>query len=173
MDSSLEGAPPFMLLGYDAERELIEAWEASAGIPIFTSGMNHIGALHALGVKRFVGVSYIRGEINRTFAKYFVDAGFEVLDMVGMDVDFDKVNEVSALEVYRFIRTVFLANPGAEAIYMIGPGWIRSIDIIDMMEQDFGVPVVHTIPAECWEIQKRLHIRQPTKGYGRLLAEMP
>jgi maleate isomerase len=169
----LEGAPPFMLLGYAAERELLRAWEASAAIPIFTSGTNHIAALHALGVKRFVGVTYIPGDPNQAFAQYFRDAGFEVLDMVGMDIAFDKVNELSAHEVYRFIRKVFLANPGAEAIYMMGPGWIRSIDIIDMMERDFGVPVLHTIPAECWEIQKRLHVRQRIPGYGRLLAEMP
>jgi len=26
---------------------------------------------------------------------------------------------------------------------------------------------------QCWEIQKRLHVHQPQKGYGRLLAELP
>jgi maleate cis-trans isomerase len=46
------------------------------------------------------------------------------------------------------------------------------LDVIDMLEQDLGVPVVHPIPARCWEIQLRLSIRQPVQGYGRLLAEM-
>ena len=44
--------------------------------------------------------------------------------------------------------------------------------MIDLLEQDLGVPVVHPVPARCWEIQQRLTIRQPVKGYGRLLAEM-
>jgi maleate cis-trans isomerase len=46
------------------------------------------------------------------------------------------------------------------------------MDIIETLEQDLGVPVIHPVPARCWEIQKRLHVNQPVKGYGRLLAEM-
>jgi len=92
--------------------------------------------------------------------------------MAGMDVDFDKAQELSSHEVYRFIKREFLAHPSAEAIYMLGPAW-RTLDIIDTLEQDLGVPVVHAIPAQCWDIQRHLHVRQPVKGFGRLLAEMP
>jgi len=28
------------------------------------------------------------------------------------------------------------------------------------------------VPARVWAVQKRLHVRQPVKGYGRLLEEM-
>jgi ABC-type transport system involved in Fe-S cluster assembly fused permease/ATPase subunit len=76
-----EGAPPFMVLGYREEAELIKKWEKKYKIPIFTSGTNHIRALHALKVKRFVGASYFPGNINQTFGQYFEDAGFEVLGM--------------------------------------------------------------------------------------------
>jgi maleate cis-trans isomerase len=44
--------------------------------------------------------------------------------------------------------------------------------ILEMLEQDLGVPVIHPVPARCWEIQKRLSVCQPVQGYGRLLAEM-
>ena len=104
--------------------------------------------------------------------KYFTDAGFECLAMAGMDVDFDKAQELSSFEVYRFIKSEFLAHRGAEAIYMLGPAW-RTLDIVDMLEQDLGVPVVHAIPAQCWDIQRHLHVRQPVQGFGRLVAEMP
>ncbi len=168
-----EGAPPFMIHGFDAERALIERWESTYGVPVFTSPMNQVAALHALGVKRMVGVTYFHDQMNPLFAQYFSDAGFDVLDMVAMDVAFNQVHVVSALEIYRFIRGVFLANPGTEGIYMMGPGWLSIMDMVELMERDFGVPVIHPIQAECWEIQKRLHVRQPTLGYGRLLAEMP
>jgi len=168
-----EGAPPFMIHGYAAERALMQRWEATYGVPVFTSGMNQVAALRALGVKRMIGVNYFHDAMNDSFAQYFVDSGFDVLDMAAMDVPFDQVHLASAREVYRFIRGVFLANPGADGIYMMGPAWLSTMDIIDLMERDFGVPVIHPIPAECWEIQKRLNVRQPTPGYGRLLAEMP
>ena len=55
---------------------------------------------------------------------------------------------------------------------LLGSGW-RVLEIIDTLEEDLGVPVIHPVPARCWEIQRRLTINQPVKGYGRLLAELP
>ncbi len=166
------GAPPFMVLGYDGERKLIQDWQAKFGIPIFTSGSSHVDALRALRARRFVGTSYFRGDINKIYAKYFADAGFDVLDMVGMDVDFEKVPELTSQQVYDFVKGAFLANRGAEAIYMLGPAW-RASDTIETLERDFGVPVVHALPAQVWDIQRHLKVRIPVTGFGLLAAEMP
>jgi maleate cis-trans isomerase len=65
-----------------------------------------------------------------------------------------------------------LKAKGADAIYMLGSGW-RTLNIIEMLEQDLQVPVVHPVPARVWEIQKRLYVRQPVKGFGRLLEAFP
>ena len=151
---------------------MLRDWEKKYRIPIFTNGTSQVGALKALGVKSFVGVSYFPGEINKHYGQYFVNAGFDVRCMEGMNVEFNKVQNLSSCEVYGFIRKLFLKHQDVSGIYMLGSGW-RTLDIVEMMESDFGVPVVHHIPAQSWEIQKRLHVRQPLKGYGRLLADMP
>ena len=166
------GAPPFMMLGLDGERRLTDGWEAKYKVPIFTAGQNHVTALRALGVKSIVGASYFRGEINDMFAKYFRDAGFEVRGMAGMDVDFDKAQELAGEQVYAFIKKLFLAHKGADAIYMLGSGW-RTLPIIKLLEADLGVPVIHPVPARVWEVQKRLHINEPREGFGHLLKAMP
>jgi len=167
-----EGAPPFMVLGYQGEAELIKKWEKTYKRQIFTSGTNHIRALNAVKVKRFIGASYFPGKINETFGKYFVDAGFDVLGMEGIDVPFQEVGNLSAEMVYAHVKKVFLKHKDeAEGIYLLGSGW-RVMGIIDMLEADLGVPVIHPVPARCWEIQKRLMINHPVKGYGRLLSEM-
>lgn len=165
------GAPPFMMLGPQGEADLIKSWEEKYKVPIFTSGMNHVRALKALGVKRFVGSTYLVGETNERFARYFRDAGFDVLGMEGIDVPFEKAQSLSAYEVYAHIKAGFLRHPEAEAIYLLGSGW-RVREIVDMLEQDLGVPVIHPVATRCWEIQLRLHIRQPVPGFGRLLREM-
>jgi maleate isomerase len=139
---------------------------------IFTSGTSHIDALRALGVKRFFGATYFRGDINRIYRDYFADAGLDCLDMVGMDVDFDKVQWLPSEAVYRFIADAFHKQPGAEAIYMLGPAW-RTLDIIETLERELGVPVVHAVPAQCSDIQRHLGLREPVQGFGRLIAEMP
>jgi maleate isomerase len=166
-----EGAPPFMFLGYKGEAELLKKWEKKYKRPMFTSGTNHVRALHALKAKKIVGATYFTGEINNLFAKYFKEAGFNVLAMDGIDVPFHEIGHLSSQQVYAHIKKMFLKHKGADAIYMLGSGW-RVLPVIDMLEQDLGVPVVHPVPARCWEIQHRLSIREPVKGYGRLLAEM-
>ena len=166
-----EGAPPFMLLGFEGEAELLKKWERKHKIPMFTSGSNHVRALRALRAKKIVGATYFTGKINDVFSNYFREAGFDVLGMEGIDVAFDRVQELSAEQVYAFIKRTFLKHRKAQAIYLLGTGW-RVLPVIDLLEQDLGVPVVHPVPARCWEIQLRLSIRQPVPGYGRLLAEM-
>jgi len=167
-----EGAPPFMVLGHKGEAKLVKAWEKKYKVPVFTSGTNHVRALKALDIKRFVGASYFTGPINNTFANYFVDAGFNVLGMNGIDVAFEEVGLLSSEVVYAHVKKTFLKHrKTAQGIYLLGSGW-RVLNIIDTLEEDLGVPVIHPVPARCWEIQHRLSVNQPVKGYGRLLAEM-
>ncbi len=166
------GAPPFMVLGYAKEQELIRRWETQYNTRVFTSGTSNIDAMRALKVKRIVGATYFRGDINRIYRQYFVDAGFECLDMVGIDVDFHKVPELPSSRVYDFIADTFRRNDSAEGIYMLGPAW-PTLDIIARLEQDLGVPVFHAVPAQCWDIQRHLRICEPVQGLGRLIAEMP
>lgn len=167
-----EGAPPFMVHGYRGEQQIIADWEKKHKLPIVTAGMTQVEAMRALKVKKIVGVTYFSGQINETFSAYFREAGFEVLAMEGIPVAFEDVGRLSSQEVYAHTRKAFLRHCGADAIYMLGSGW-RTLDIIAMLEQDLGVPVIHPVPARVWAIQKRLHVRQPVNGFGCLLAEMP
>ncbi len=166
------GAPPFMVHGRQGEKKIIDEWEQRYGIPMFTSGQNHVNALNAIGAKSIVGATYFPEKTNNIFTQYFKDAGFNVKAMAGVDVAFNKVQELSGEVVYAHIKKAFLAARGADAIYMLGSGW-RTLHIIDMLEQDLGVPVIHPVPARVWEFQKRLHINERIEGYGSLVATMP
>jgi maleate isomerase len=163
---------PLLLLGYHGERRRVEAWEDQYNVPIFTNGMSQAAALHAFGAKRIVGATYFPGDINASFARYYREAGFDVLDMVGMDVEFQAVPSVPSEQVYDFIRAQVLKNKNADALYLLGPAW-KTQDSLARMEREFGIPVVHHTAAESWEIQRRFHLRHPVTGYGRLLEELP
>jgi maleate isomerase len=141
-------------------------------VPIFTVAQNHVRALQALKARSIVGATYFPARLNAVFAKYMRDAGFQVRGMDGIDVPFDKVQELAAEQVYAHIKKSFLKHRGADAIYMLGSGW-RTLNIIQTLEQDLQVPVVHPVTARVWEMQKRLHVREPRKGYGTLLEAMP
>ncbi|MDE0034314.1 MAG: hypothetical protein OXU75_14450 [Deltaproteobacteria bacterium] len=166
------GAPPFMLLGYEGERDTIRSWEERYGIPMVTSGQNHVRAFRTLGVRRIVGASYFPEDLNALFRTYLTDAGFEMLGMDGIDVPFADVPKVPSSEIRRQLTDMFARHPGGECLYMLGSAW-KTLDIIEPLEADLGVPVVHALPARCWETQMRLGVQHPIPGYGRLLAEMP
>jgi maleate cis-trans isomerase len=166
------GAPPFMLLGYERERELIRGWEEKYRVPMFTSGQNHIRALRTLGIKKFVGASYFPENMNTVFARYFTEAGFEVLAMEGIDAPFAAVPSVPPEEILAFMKRIAAKHKDADGIYMLGSAW-KTVAIIDRLENDTGLTVVHAGPARAWETQLRLGLRRSISGYGRLLADMP
>jgi maleate isomerase len=168
-----EGAPPFMVRGLAEETALLDAWQRKYRTPMFTSGQNHIHALHALDVTSMFGATYFKGKINDLYARYFEDAGFKVYGMQGLEgVEFKQVQDVPSSRIYDLIKAGFEKNPGAKCIYMLGSGW-RTLDIIERLEQSLGVPVVHPQTARVWEIRKRLRIDEPMQGLGTLLANLP
>jgi maleate isomerase len=166
------GAPPFMLLGYAGEQRVISDWEEKYRVPMFTSGQNHVHALKALGIKKFVGASYFPKAMNDIFARYFTEAGFEVLSMEGIKAPFADVPKVPPSEIFDEIKGMFEPHRDAEAVYMLGSAW-KTLDIIDPLEAALGVPVIHPAPARNWLTQLRLGFRIPIAGYGKLLREIP
>ncbi len=167
-----EGAPPFMTLGAKGERERVAEWERRFRVPIVTAPQTQVEAMRALGMRRIVGVTYFTGELNEIFGRYFTDCGFEVLGMDGMAVPFQAVGQVLPDDVYAHARRAFERHERVDGIYLLGSGW-RVLDVVEPLERDTGVPVLHAVPARVWAVQQRFHVRQPVGGFGRLLAELP
>ena len=167
-----EGAPPFMMQGYEGERRLIESWEARYGIPMMTSGQVQVDALRALGATRLVVSAYTSAETNEMVSGYLVEAGFDVLENAGIDVSFEQASNLSHEQVYAHTKQAVLRHPQCDGVLLFGSGW-RSLNAIALLEQDLGLPVTHPVTARTWSVQKRLRVNEPVAGYGRLLEEMP
>jgi maleate cis-trans isomerase len=165
------GAPPFMLLGYAGEKTLIDKWQKKFGRPIFTSGQNHVRAMQALGIRKFIGASYSAVQ-NKIVVDYMTEAGFDVVSMEPIDVPFEQASHISPEMLYAHIKKLFRNNPAADGIYIQGSAW-RVERVVELLEQDLQIPVVHANIARAWEIQKRLRIHQPLKGFGRLYEQLP
>ena len=166
------GAPPTMVHGYGADTELARQLQQKYAVPVLTATIAQVEAFRALGIKRLVGITYFKEDLNRKFAKFLEDGGFEVAAMKGLDRPFKDVGKIPPEEIYTFAKKVFIESGGADGIYMLGAGW-HNLPIIELLERDLRTNVVSSIPAQVWATQKGLHLREPVKGYGRLLAEMP
>jgi len=167
-----EGGPPFMVRGYEAEREIVKGWEDKYGIPVVTTGMSHSEALHGMRIQRFLGLTPYQSGINEKFAKYFTDAGFDVAAMKGIEIQFSKRYQLSSEAIYGHLKKEFLQQPDVDGIYLLSPGAWRVVDVI-LAEQDLNVPIIHPVAAGVWSVLKHLRVKQPLNGFGRLLEEFP
>ncbi len=167
-----EGAPPFLMLGYEEERRLLQEWQEKYKTPMFTSCSSAVESFNALRVKRVVGVNFHSGPINGVFAKYFRDAGLEFLAMEGSDLAMGAARNLSTEDLQTHVKQAYRKHPTAEAVYLLGSGNWRPRDI-QPVEKDLGVPVLHPVQARAYCILKRLGMAKPIKGAGRLLEAMP
>lgn len=169
----IQGVPPIMLRGYRFDAELVQTLQGKYRVAVLTATATQVDALKALGVKRLVGVTYFKDDMNPKFARFFEEAGFEVAAMKGcVDLPFSDLGKIPAEEIYAQAKKVFLEKGGGDCIYLLGAGW-DCLPAIEPLERDLKAVAVTNVTADVWATQKRLHIRAPVKGYGRLLEEMP
>ena len=129
------------------------------------SGVIH--ALEAFKVRRIVvGTPYI-DEINLMEKTYLEDRGFAVLDIQGMNI----VKDADMVKVTPdFIKEFALSidRQDAEAIF-ISCGALRSIDVVDKIEEIARKPVIVSNQAMIWETLRMAGIKDTIDGYGSLL----
>ena len=167
----LSGTPPFMLLGVEGEAKLIRQWEKKYKVEIVTDAQMQAAGMRAMKIKKFIGASYSALQ-NKIVLKYMAQAGLKAVSMEPIEVPFDQVAQITSEQLYAHVKKLFLKHRGADGIYIQGGGW-QTTSVVEMLERDLQVPVVHATICQAWEIHRRLHVRQTKPGYGRLLAELP
>ena len=123
-----------------------------------------------LGAK-FIGASYSAIQ-TKIVLDYMAQAGMKAVSMEAIDVPFDQVAQISTQMLYAHVKKLFREHHGADGIYIQGGGW-QTARVVEMLETDLQVPVVHATICQAWQIHKRLSVRETTPGFGRLLAELP
>ena len=166
------GAPPAMVRGHGADRQIARQLTEKYGLPVLVATIAQVEAFRALGLKKLVGVTYFPEEMNRKFADFLRQDGFEIAAMKGIDVPFKDAGKIPPEQIYGFAKKIFIEHEPADGIYMLGAGW-HNLPVIEMLEKDLKTTVVSSIPAQVWATKKQLNLWEPVKGYGRLLEEMP
>ena len=167
----LSGAPPFMLLGREKEASLTKAWTKKFKTPVLTDPQMQVAALRAMKVKTFIGASYSALQ-NKIVLDYMTAAGFKALSMEPIDVPFDQVAQISIERLYAHVKRLYRQHRNADGVYIQGGGW-QTVRVVELLEKDLGIPVVHATICQAWQIHKHLDVRETKPGYGRLLSELP
>jgi len=128
-----------------------------------------IEALRALDARRIViGTPYL-DDVNAVVADYFRNRGFTILDIQGMNLVYD--NDISRVTP-RYLREFAQAidRPDADAVF-ISCGALRTLEVIDEIEQSLGKPAVCSNQAMIWHCLRLAGIDDQLSGYGRLFSE--
>ncbi|MFC1815977.1 maleate cis-trans isomerase [Thermodesulfobacteriota bacterium] len=166
---ALGGGPLFQLKGFGSEVEMIQAVEKETGIPTITSLTADVEALHFLKMKKLAIVTPYRDEVNQRNALWYQEAGFDVLKIKGVGIQ--KNSDIASLPfytAYQLAQEAFLETPGVDGIFIDCARW-ATIEVIEKLEQDLGVPVVSANQAMIWLALRKSNVRENIHGYGKLM----
>ena len=155
--------------GFD--QELVRRIEDAAQVPATTTMTAVLAALDALDIgKVAVATSYIQS-VDDSLAAVLRAAGREVVAIRGMGIlkSID-MGDVAPETTYRFAREVLAAAKGADGC-LISCGNLRSLEAIEPLEADFGLPVITSNQVGLWHALSIAGIAtHEVTGGGRLFA---
>jgi maleate isomerase len=125
-----------------------------------------LDALRELNAGRIVvGTPYL-DEINTAEAEYLTARGIDILDIQGLNlttgIEFGRVTPAYWKEF-----ALAIDRPDADAIFL-SCGGIRSLEVVDEIEQAAGKPVVTSNQAQFWSCLRRAGIGDRLEGFGQL-----
>lgn len=156
-----------VVMGEDRVRAELNRGQPDAIATTLVSGV--FAALDAIGAKRVVVATPYLDEVNRIEADYMRDLGYDVLDIVGLNItdDADMVRVAPD-----FIRdfAVSLDRPDADAIF-VSCGALRTVDVIEEIEAATGKPCIASNQAMLWHCLRLAGVADRLEGLGRLFRE--
>lgn len=162
---------PCFVIGVEKERALLEQMESRTGIKAVSGGTSVAEGLRFLGVKKMSMYVPTNEEITRMTVKYFEDQGFEVCayDSVYEENE-TNINRMSPQEIYGNVLKLYKRCPEVEGIFITG-GCFRTLEVLDILEKDTGIPMVTTTPANMFRCLQVIGLKDPIYGFGQLLEK--
>ncbi len=147
--------------------ELLNAGAPNAKASCIIMGVGR--ALKAVNAKKIVVATPYLDEVNTAERDYMTADGFDVLDIQGLNLEKDSdMVRVSPGFIAEFAAS--LDRSDADAIF-ISCGALRSIDIIEELEQRVGKPVITSNQAMVWDALRLAGVDDKIHGYGQLFRE--
>jgi maleate isomerase len=152
--------------GKDHGRAIEETITGETGIPAVATARAVVEAIQYLNISRVsVATPYIE-EIDKREKDFLEQNDIEVLRIMGLGIVQNlEVGSKSPDAAYELAKEVFV--PEAHGIFISCTNF-RTVEVIDRLEQELGVPVLSSNTATFWAMMKKAGIQRKLKGYGRI-----
>ena len=154
------------------------------GVPFVMAGHALVEGLRRLGAKRIgVANSYYRDDWRDGINRYLTQAGFEIVASgsimdQGIVADLEEALAIEDATLWNYpdfivrkaIVDMYHQAPDVDAVVQTGAGF-RTIDLLQSIEHEIGVPVVASDAATFWSGLSAVNL-PATAGFGALLDSM-
>lgn len=155
--------------GKGFDRRCIETIEKASGYPGLTTSTSLLDGFHALGVHNTAVVTPYPDETNVLEKQFLEDNGIHVTTIQGMTSRRCTLDELGDRphEIYQHVKKLNLS--GADSIFISCTG-MNTFDIIEIIEKDFGLPVLTSNQATLWGALRKARIGDKIPYLGRLFT---
>ena len=153
-------------LGREAEAALVRRQEAASGTRFVTAFGSVLEALGYLGVRRIAYATPYDADLTERGRAHLTLHGFDVVG-VGRLEGVRNIYEETTERAYAVGKQADRSE--AEAVFLSGVG-MPTLAMLQVLEDDLGKPVISAASAMMWNALRVAGVRNPRRGYGRLLA---
>jgi len=157
-----------ILMGADGNNKFCLQMQKETGIPTTSTLSAILEALDWLGLKKLVLISPYQEEAHVAEGRFFQANGFELVRSESMKIDSRMRPQVTPTEIHQFSRKHW--DDRADGL-LISCMNFNAMPSISALEGDLKKPVLSSHSATLWKVLKMIGVREPVKGFGRLLAE--
>ena len=154
------------LTRFASELPLLDRLRQLAGAPATTAARAILAAFEQLRVRRIALATPYPETIAAAGAAYWMAAGLEVVAHRRLD-GVRNIYEETEERAYTLGRSTDVA--GADAVLISGTG-LPTAGIVGRLERELDKPVVTSQTATLWWALRTVGIKDPVRGYGRLLT---
>lgn len=168
---ALMGTSLSFFKGAAFNQTLMETIISATGLPATTMSTAVIDGLRSLNATRLAVATAYNEEVNARLRAFLAESGFEVLAIKGLGiVQIACVDGVKQDDLLRFCVTVHRTAPQADGM-LVSCGGLRTLEILEELERQTGVPVVSSTPHALRAGVRLLGLSGQATGYGRLLSQ--
>ncbi|MBI4319313.1 MAG: aspartate/glutamate racemase family protein [Chloroflexi bacterium] len=155
--------------GIDYDKDLIKNIEASTNIRAITTSTAAVTALDELGLKRICLITPYPEHVTAKAREFLEASGFEVPVAEHLDISPVDLHEQPPEVAYELAVAAY--RKGCDGVFCSCTAF-RTVEIIDRVERELGVPMVSANQATMWLLLREAGVRKPIAGYGELLKHL-
>lgn len=174
-----------MVKGYGFDRECIRRMEQASGVPSITTSTAVLEAFDRLGMPKTAVITPYPDETNEMEKKFLEDNGISVTSIAGMACSPIRMYGVPQVsegivpvkgdmadlepeQIYRAVHEMELGD--AECVFISCTG-LNTMEIISMLEEDLGLPVITSNQASLYSALRHCRVGTRIPELGRLFTK--